>query len=192
MKIKSAIFLFTTVAIVCCRSYGQSNGFENIATKVKTNEFKTVFVTNWISAPANYRMVNDKTYNPNASSLWIDVVTKTTENGSHLKVTSIGKRSIGCEVFQTIYDDGGTYGVYHSIGERYVKSIVIYNHPAKDMMTTETIITEEGKTPTTRPFLAMRVENWSTNNISLEAYDCGLPCTNKIPVVRKVKEKNNP
>ena len=53
----------------------------------------------------------------------------------------------------------------------------IYNHPARDAMIYAPRTEKGGTSPATKPFLAMRVENWRTNGVSLEAYDCGLPDT---------------
>lgn len=52
------------------------------------------------------------------------------------------------------------------------KRILIYNHPEHDSITTGTKIEKSAK-----PLLAMKVANWRTNNLVLEAYDCGLPDT---------------
>jgi len=145
------------------------------------------------------RIVDGKIYNPQKSALWINVSRDVTERCSKLEVTSIGKISISCDVYRTVLDDGGRYSVFRVIGEKYVKTILIYNHPAHDSMTTGTVIRpghaeiynhpardamiyaprEEKSvtTPTTKPFLAMRVANWRTNNMVFEAYDCGLPDT---------------
>jgi len=128
------------------------------------------------------RIVEGKIYNPQKSQLWIDITTNVTKKCSSLKVTSIGNISIICDAFKELLDDGGTYGVYRVIGEEYVKTILIYNHPAHDAMTTGTVIyagrfKKRVESPTTKPFLAMRVANWRTNDLVLEAYDCGLPDT---------------
>ncbi len=145
------------------------------------------------------RIVDGKIYNPQKSTLWINVPKDVTERCSKLKVISMGKISISCDVYRDRLDDGGTYGVYRVIGEEYVKTILIYNHPAHDLMTMGTIILpgrgetynhpardavvyapreeKSDTTPTTKPFLAMRVANWRTNNLAFETYDCGLPDT---------------
>ncbi len=149
-------------------------------------------------SPQN-RIVDGKLYNPQKSALWIDVSRDVTERCSKLQVTGVGKISIGCAVYRDELDDGGRWGVYKVIGEEYVKNIIIYNHPAHNAMTTGLVIrpgrgeisnhpardamifaprTEKDDTsPAAKPFLAMRVENWHTNGLSLEAYDCGLPDT---------------
>ena len=128
------------------------------------------------------RIVEGKIYAPEKSNLWMDLATNATENCSSIKVTAIGKLSIGCEVYKEVLDDGGKYGVYRVIGEEYVKHIFIFHHPAQDAMTTGMVIYEgrfrpRGKTPTTRPFFCMRIANWRTDNAAFEAYDCGLPDT---------------
>src|ERR1035441_1843961 len=75
-----------------------------------------------------HRIIGGKLYNPQKSPLWVDLATNVTQYCSSLKVTSIGKISIACDVFRELWDDGGTYGVYRVIGEEYVKTILIYNH----------------------------------------------------------------
>jgi hypothetical protein len=135
--------------------------------------------TVWSQIPINpqNRIINGKIYDPQKSPLWKHLPAEVTTHGSSLKVTSIGEISLVCEVFRTVFDDGGRYGIFQRIGEEYVKTILVYNHPAHSAMTTETVIDERGKTPTTKPFLAMRAGNWRTNKLVLEAYDCGLPDT---------------
>lgn len=162
------------------------------------------------------RIVGGKLYNPMKSVLWMDITTNIlgdvpprvntyappAPECSSIKVVGVGKTSIGCDVFKELLDDGGTYGVYRVIGEEYVKSILIYNHPAHDEITTGTAIYEgrykmRGRTSTTKWFLCMRVANWRTNNVVLEAYDCGLPDTAEnrkkagiaVPTPEQVAEK---
>ena len=142
------------------------------------------------------RIVGRNLYRPGKSTLWTDMATNIVGNAhprrdtyappdascSIIKVVSVGKIPIVCDVFKQLYDDGGTYGVYHGIGDEYVKTILIYHHPKHAEITTGTLIysshERRGETPFTVPFLSVRVENWNDGNGGvLEAYDCGLPDT---------------
>lgn len=131
--------------------------------------------------PAN-RIVDRKIYNPKKSPLWMDITTNIVKHCSKIQVTAVGKTSIGCDVYEELLDDGGTYGVYRVIGEKYIKHILIFNHAAQSEMTTGALIYEgrfkpRGNTPTTKPFLSMRIANWRTNDNAYEAYDCGISDT---------------
>ena len=132
----------------------------------------------WGQVPINpqNRIVGGKIYNPRSSPLWMDIRTNLTERLSSLKVQSIGRTSIACDVFGQVLDDGGRWGVFHVIGEDYVKTILIFNHPAHDEMTTGTVL-YNFIGPCPNPFLSMRIANWRTNGLVLEAYDCGMPDT---------------
>lgn len=128
------------------------------------------------------RIVEGQIYYPPKSRLWMDLATNVTENCSSLKVTSVGQTSIACDVFREVLDDGGQFGIYRVIGERYEKTIIIFHHPLHPQITTGSLLYEgrfkkRGETPLTRPILAMRVSNWRTNDLVFEAYDCGLPDT---------------
>jgi hypothetical protein len=145
------------------------------------------------------RIVGGHVYRPGRSTLWSDLATTIFWNAlpnqavvksyatpaakcSIIKVATVGKTSISCDVFKQVLDDGGTYGVYRVIGDEYVKTILIYHHPKHAEITTDTVIysshQSRGVTPFTVPFLSMRVENWNAGDgVVLEAYDCGLPDT---------------
>jgi hypothetical protein len=145
------------------------------------------------------RIVGRQLHRPGRSTLWTDMTTNILGNVhprqgivntyapavpscSIIKVVSVGKTSIVCDVFKQVFDDGGTYGVYHIVGDEYVKTILIYHHPKHAEITTGTLIyswkQRRGETPFTMPFLSMRVENWNAGDgVVLEAYDCGLPDT---------------
>lgn len=128
--------------------------------------------------PPNYqnRIVEGKIYNPAKSVLWTNMATGTTRHGSKLVVASIGPKSVGFYVYKDIID-WGSYQVGTVIGQEFVKEIVVWNHPFHDVLTTGEVITNKGTSPATRSFLAMKVANWSTNQLSFEAYDCGVPDT---------------
>jgi len=104
------------------------------------------------------RIIDGKLYSTNG---WVNVVTNATKNGSHLAVTSIGENSIFCDVFKNVLEDT-------VLAKEKVKTVVIYNHPEHTNLSTGQVL---------RFCFALRVEDWRADDLSLAAYDCGLPDT---------------
>ena len=154
-----------------------------VAVMAQTNE-SSVLVTNWVTAPSYFRVVDGQVYNPKMSKLWGEVVKladpepwNTMYHYADLRVENLGKILVMCSVLEN--QKGSDFPEDKRNGE-YVKSIVIYNCPNHDKLVTGQFIDS---------CIGMRVKNWlAPDGQSFEAYDCGMPCTtNKIPIIKWVK-----
>ena len=119
------------------------------------------------------RIVGDKICDPKTSPLWGDVAylcndAKKPAPGAEsywrpfLKLKSIGKTSIICDVYASLLADSGRVE-----SKPFLKTILIYHHPAHEFLTTGEIIGGFGRSSATRNCIAMRVENWRTNDLGV-------------------------
>jgi len=168
----------------------------NINQIANTNETRTVLVTNWAEPGPFLRVVNGQLYNTYYSKLWLDACRIFAARphpmqpnpwnvlADSVEVEKIDENKIICGVYETEYTHETYTGSLMPEGKTYLQSIVIYHYPNPLSLVSGQVIS--GINATCR---VMRVENYITNGISYEAYDCGLPYTNRLPVVQKVKMK---
>ena len=153
----------------------------------QTNWFRSFSVTNWVNVPSSYRIFNGKLYDTRHSAYWAEVsdfISHLKVGGvyANLKVVTIGKNFIVCDAYSN--DKGirptGFPALDQTLSGAFIKRVVIYNYPQQDQLESGQLLIS---------CIATRVHNLKLDGESIEAYDCGLPCTNKIPVVKIVKMK---
>ena len=131
-------------------------------------EAQTNYVTNWIAAPSNYRVISNQVYDVNLSKKWVSVAISpefifsgASAPGARGLLTKISP-SGNVTILNFPYDKSAfTYGGYQ---DAWVRS----------------------KAGSARVFPIQSSTNWTPAGIieSIQwTYDFGLPCTNKIPVV---------
>jgi hypothetical protein len=188
MKPAKLISLAAIVALAGLRAdaqtYDTNNGF---AQTTPPAQFKTVLVTNWVKPGFVMRVVNGQLYNTYYSKLWGDPITlmptrKTLANNGHflryeLVANIIKGDSVFCGVDAITWWPETYTAVPQDEDRETIKSVIIYHFP------------NPSKLVTGQPFSCrcMRVENYITNGVSYEAYDCGIQSTNLVPVVTSKK-----
>ncbi len=196
MKLLSVLIIFTfgfqflTQAFETNSTVTKVFNSDMTGLEMKTNWFRTEIVTNWINAPPSYRLVNGQLYDTRHSIYWgevSDFISGLKSGGiyANLQVESIGKTSIICAVYENEKGirPSGFPAIDETLSGAFIKRILIYHYPNQNELITGQLLMS---------CVAMRVENWKANGISLESYDCGLPVTNKIPVLKLVKVKIDP
>ena len=122
--------------------------------------------------PRNNRIVGDRII-PKQSPLWVEVGNKLADMRlpaneppyANLEVETIGKKSVLCAAY---HNENGLPPLAGARNGDFLKYVVIWNHPDLHKFTTGQRL---------GPCLAVKVENFRTNGVSYEAYDCGLPDT---------------
>lgn len=135
---------------------------------------KTILVTNWYWSET-FRQVNGQIYDPRFSAKWKTGLNndapQTTQLGyfmGDVEAVRITKSNVLCAVY--LADNSG--------GKNFQNYVMIYNYPhPKELLTGQRI----GNYP------CMKVENYQSGGDSCVAFDCGVPVTNAIPIVKEVK-----
>lgn len=133
--------------------------------------YRAVTVTNWVAASNYYRMVNGETYRTYISEKWFRMPPGDAEgyNGqpNYLEVEQVGHESLLCGLY---YNDHKWYlDAPQGKGKTFLREVIIYNFPdSRNLVTGQAIYCH-----------CMRVENFITNGVSLEAYDCGTVPTDR-------------
>lgn len=153
---------------------------ESNTLEVLKNSF---LVTNFVKPGPNYRVVNGQTYNVTNSELWGSPIElagnlpKLANNGHPLRyeviAQKIGKDKVVCDVAAITYWFETYTAAQQDESRRTIKTIVVYHYPEPEQLVTGQAIS----------FRCMRVANFIANEISCEAYDCGVPPTSNVPEV---------
>ncbi len=160
------------------------------------------------------RVVDGKLYNTFYSKLWGDPITlmpirKTIADNGHfiryeLVARFIKNDSISADVDAVTWWPETYTDTPQDEDRETIKSVIIYHFPnpeklvsGQQMTSVDTVgnyFPNPSKIGTGQKisFRCMRVENYISNGISYEAYDCGTQYTNLIPVVTKEKIKIEP
>jgi hypothetical protein len=153
-------------------------------------------VTNWVKPSEGLRVVKGQLSNAADSKLWDDVAILSAgrphlrfDNPHHVighsvEVETVGAGKITCGVYETEYAPETYSGQFMLAGKTYIKSIVIYHYPNPKSLVTGQIIS--GQNVSCR---CVRVKNYFSWGISREAYDCGGPSTDLVPVIKSAAVK---
>ena len=168
-----------------------SNGvFAVQETPAPLTQTQSVFATNQVKPPENLRLVNGKLYNASDSKLWgnpielAGVLPTSADNGHPIRYEIVAEQieddKIVCDFDAVTYWFETWTGKPQDESRQTLKAIVIYHYPnPRALVTGQIIVGVVNGAPVS--FLAMRVQNFIENGLSLEAYDCGVPSKNIVP-----------
>jgi hypothetical protein len=153
--------------------------------------------TNWVTPGPYLRIVNGQLYNTYYSKKWdliwraaqpsIEPYSEISEGdpiGVVVEVQKILPDKIACDVFQTEYENERYSGQPSLISKKFIKNIIIYNYPSQSNLISGQQISGMG-IPLEKDVRCIRVKNYTQNNQSYEAFDCGVQDTKPIPVVKR-------
>jgi len=136
---------------------------------------QTNYVTNWVNAPTNYRVVSNQVYDVNTSTKWTTI---SIPPGSVLDVIPRPDARHYPAPGQRIQMTAKS-GKVHQL-------ILNFPYDPADMPLDTKTLTYRASQKPFRVFYAGSTTNWGPNGVPesiTRTYDYGLPCTNKIPVV---------
>lgn len=110
--------------------------------------------------------------------------------GSAVEVDKIFADKIICSVFNNYYGHDTYTGSLVLQNKVFIKNIVVYNYPNTSQLISGQTISGMG-VQIAREIKCIRTKNYTLNNESYEAYDCGVQYTNLIPQIYKTAIKTN-
>jgi len=193
MTVAALLFCLETARIyasitnsVVVNSYDDQTG----KIGIKTNWYVTEMITNWVPAPNYFRTLDGTNYDASHSSQWlkfsdwnglgVEIIDPNNNGDLNHNVGSI-RRIIGGVTFIDISKETMRHETYSGMlykdgPDEYEKTVVVFNL--------------ENPTETKFDFYCTKTTNYIDKNGNVfDAFDCGFPDTNQIPIVTSKRFK---
>ena len=187
MKLKFFVALVVIADALTRRTPAQTNDTKDLR-KVGGEVYDVTTSKDWVSItlPAGTGLYDGRTIHFNGTVQPMDL-RFTIPNGNfsppiryEIVAEQIEDDKIVCDFDAVTYWFETWTGKPQDESRQTLKAIVIYHYPnPRALVTGQIIVGVVNGAPVS--FLAMRVQNFIENGLSLEAYDCGVPSKNIVP-----------